>query len=58
MSAGSRPERATHLGRDPEVARLCTRRGNGRSGILLAALTGEITGDLLTSGIPDVDIAS
>jgi len=40
------------------VARLWYATGHGRSGILLAALTGEITGDLLTSGIPDVDIAS
>ena len=30
--------------------------GHGRSGILLAALTGEIIADLLTTGATDVDI--
>jgi glycine/D-amino acid oxidase-like deaminating enzyme len=61
MWAGLRPatpDGRPILGRDPELARLWYATGHGRSGILLAALTGEITGDLLTSGIPDVDIAS
>jgi D-amino-acid dehydrogenase len=39
------------------VERLWYATGHGRSGILLAALTGEITADLVTSGVPDVDIA-
>src|SRR2546426_717364 len=60
MWAGLRPatpDGRPILGRDPEVERLWYATGHGRSGILLAALTGEITADLLTSGIPDVDIA-
>src|SRR5436190_2252801 len=60
MWAGLRPttpDGRPILGRDPEVQRLWYATGHGRSGILLAALTGEITADLLTSGISDVDIA-
>ena len=60
MWAGLRPatpDGRPILGRDPEVERLWYATGHGRSGILLAALTGEITADLLTSGIPNVDIA-
>src|SRR5216110_3909466 len=51
------PDGRPILGRDPEVERLWYATGHGRNGILLAALTGEITADLLTSGIPDVDIS-
>jgi len=60
MWAGLRPatpDGRPILGRDPEVARLWYATGHGRSGILLAALTGDITADLVTSGVPDVDIA-
>jgi len=60
MWAGLRPvtpDGRPILGRDPEVERLWYATGHGRDGILLAALTGEITADLLTSGVPDVDIA-
>jgi len=60
MWAGLRPatpDGRPILGRDPEVERLWYATGHGRSGILLAALTGEITADLLTSGVPDVDIS-
>src|SRR5881409_3875765 len=60
MWAGLRPvtpDGRPILGRDPEVERLWYATGHGRNGILLAALTGEITADLLTSGVPDVDIA-
>src|SRR3989454_9558902 len=60
MWAGLRPatpDGRPILGRDPEVERLWYATGHGRNGILLAALTGEITADLLTSGISDVDIA-
>ena len=60
MWAGLRPatpDGRPILGRDPEVERLWYATGHGRSGILLAALTGEITADLVTSGVPDVDIA-
>lgn len=45
------------VGPDPEVAGLWYATGHGRNGILLAALTGEIIGDLLTGGATDVDIA-
>src|SRR5438034_418787 len=60
MWAGLRPatpDGRPILGREPEVERLWYATGHGRSGILLAALTGEITADLLTSGISDVDIS-
>ena len=60
MWAGLRPatpDGRPILGRDPEVERLWYATGHGRNGILLAALTGEITADLLTTGVPDVDIA-
>jgi len=45
------------VGPDPEVEGLWYATGHGRNGILLAALTGEIIGDLLTGGATDVDIA-
>jgi glycine oxidase len=60
MWAGLRPatpDGRPILGRDPEVVGLWYATGHGRHGILLAALTGEITADLLTSGIPDVDVS-
>src|SRR5205814_6272903 len=60
MWAGLRPatpDGRPILGRDPEVDRLWYATGQRRTGILLAALTGEITADLLTSGISDVDIS-
>src|SRR5207247_1846781 len=60
MWAGLRPatpDGRPILGREPEVERLWYATGHGRSGILLAALTGEITADLLTSGISHVDIS-
>src|SRR5205823_91185 len=44
------------LGRDPDVEGLWYATGHGRNGILLAALTGEIIADLLTTGATDVDI--
>src|SRR2546430_9882223 len=40
------PDGRPILGREPEVERLWYATGHGRSGILLAALTGEITADL------------
>jgi glycine oxidase len=51
------PDSRPILGRDPNTERLWYATGHGRSGILLAALTGEILADLLTSGVPDVDIS-
>jgi len=44
------------VGPDPDVAGLWYATGHGRNGILLAALTGEIIGDLLARGETDVDI--
>ena len=60
MWAGLRPATSDGrpiLGRDPDVQRLWYATGHGRNGILLAALTGDITADLLTSKVPDVDIS-
>src|SRR5437763_695282 len=60
MWAGLRPatpDGRPILGRDPEVDRLWYATGHGRTGILLAALTGEIVADLLTTGETDSDIA-
>src|SRR2546426_3604465 len=61
MWAGLRPatpDGRPILGRDPEVERLWYATGHGRNGILLAALTGEIVADLLTTGETDSDIAA
>lgn len=60
MWAGLRPatpDGRPIIGRDPEVEGLWYATGHGRNGVLLAALTGEIVGDLLASGRSDVDIA-
>ena len=60
MWAGLRPvtpDGRPLLGRDPDVERLWYATGHGRNGILLAALTGEIIADLLTTGSTDIDIA-
>jgi glycine oxidase len=43
------------VGADPETRGLWFATGHGRNGILLAALTGEIIGDLLAHGECDVD---
>lgn len=45
------------VGPDPEVEGLWYATGHGRNGILLAGLTGEIIGDLLTKGDTDIDIS-
>jgi glycine oxidase len=52
------PDGRPILGPDPDVARLWYATGHGRSGILLAALTGEIIADLVTTGATDVDLAA
>ncbi len=44
------------LGSDPDMDGLWYATGHGRNGILLAAITGEILGDLLAAGRTDVDI--
>jgi len=46
------------VGPDPEVRGLWYATGHGRNGVLLAALTGEIIAELITSGTSSVDIAS
>lgn len=52
------PDGRAIVGVDPQVERLWYATGHGRSGILLAALTGEVLADLLTAGQTDVDISS
>jgi len=59
MWAGLRPvttDGRPIIGPDPAVQRLWYAAGHGRSGILLAALTGDIVADLLTKGETGVDI--
>ncbi len=61
MWAGLRPvtpDGRPIVGPDPDVEGLWYAAGHGRSGILLAALTGEIIADLLTKGETDVDVSA
>ena len=61
MWAGLRPvtpDGRPIIGEDPAVQRLWYATGHGRSGILLAALTGDVIADLLTQGETDVDISA
>lgn len=51
------PDGLPLLGADPEVAGFWYATGHGRNGILLAALTGDVIADLITSGTTDVDIS-
>jgi glycine oxidase len=51
------PDGLPILGADPQVSGLWYATGHGRNGILLAGITGEIIGDLLSSGQTDVDIS-
>lgn len=58
--AGLRPITADGrpiVGRDPGVERLWYATGHGRNGVLLAALTGEVIGDLVSTGKTSVDFA-
>jgi glycine oxidase len=50
------PDGRPIVGADPETRGLWFATGHGRNGILLAALTGEIIGELLTRGECDMDI--
>ena len=52
------PDGRPILGRDPDVAGLWYATGHGRNGILLAALTGAIIAELLTTGETEVDISA
>ena len=51
------PDGRPIVGADPETRGLWFATGHGRNGILLAALTGEIIGDLLAHGECDVDFS-
>ena len=51
------PDGRALVGPDPEVAGLWYATGHGRTGILLAAVTGEIVGDLVERGESDIDWA-
>ena len=50
------PDGRPILGADPDAHGLWYATGHGRNGVLLAALTGEIIADLLTTGETDADI--
>ncbi|MGH7568665.1 MAG: NAD(P)/FAD-dependent oxidoreductase [Gemmatimonadales bacterium] len=52
------PDGRPIVGADPEIAGLWYATGHGRNGVLLAALTGEIIGDLVATGTTSVDISS
>ena len=52
------PDGRPIVGPDPRLAGLWYATGHGRSGILLAALTGDVIADLLTTGSTPEDIAS
>lgn len=51
------PDGRPIIGADPDAAGLWYATGHGRNGILLAAITGEILADLLTTGQTDLDIS-
>jgi glycine oxidase len=51
------PDGLPLLGPDPDVDGLWYATGHGRNGILLAALTGDVIADLITTGTTDVDIS-
>jgi glycine oxidase len=60
MWAGLRPitpDGAPLVGGDPDVAGLWYATGHGRNGVLLAALTGDVIGDLVSTGATPVDVA-
>ncbi|HEX4561883.1 MAG TPA: FAD-dependent oxidoreductase [Gemmatimonadales bacterium] len=50
------PDGRPILGRDPEVSGLWYAAGHGRNGILLAALTGDVIGDLIVGKSLDFDL--
>lgn len=51
------PDGQPIVGPDPDIAGLWYATGHGRNGVLLAALTGDIVGNLLTSEAMDLDLA-
>jgi len=52
------PDGRPIVGADPETPGLWFATGHGRNGILLAALTGEIIADLLSTGETDIDLST
>jgi glycine oxidase len=52
------PDGRPIVGQDPDVRGLWYATGHGRNGVLLAALTGEILGSLITTGESEIEIAS
>jgi glycine oxidase ThiO len=59
MWAGLRPvspDGQPIVGADPEIGALWYATGHGRNGVLFAALTGEVIGDLLSAEKTDLDI--
>jgi glycine/D-amino acid oxidase-like deaminating enzyme len=61
MWAGLRPvtpDGRPIVGREPAVTGLWYATGHGRSGVLLAALTGEVLADLVTSGATTLDVTA
>src|SRR5438093_1475052 len=52
------PDGRPIVGPDPDVRGLWYATGYGRNGVLLAGLTGEIVGDLVSTGATEVEIAS
>jgi glycine oxidase len=51
------PDGRPILGADPDIAGLLYATGHGRNGVVLAALTGEVIGDLLAKSETEVDLA-
>jgi glycine oxidase len=52
------PDGRPIVGRDPEIDRLWYATGHGRNGVLLAALTGEIIGDFVSTGQTSLDLTN
>ena len=52
------PDGRPIVGPDPDVRGLWYATGHGRNGVLLAALTGEIVANLVTTGASEIEIAS
>ncbi len=50
------PDGLPLVGADPDIDGLWYATGHGRNGILLAALTGDVIADLITTGETDVDV--
>jgi len=51
------PDGRPIVGRDPAIDHLWYATGHGRNGVLLAGLTGDIIGDLVSAGKTSVDVA-